>query len=99
MVKSILGQIESKRARELEVPESAALSAVNTARPSSNPSNANHWSVSLLSVSAATEGCAAALSMAIHVAIQGIAACWLLWWVTARQPKPYRSADITEIAV
>jgi hypothetical protein len=42
MVKSILGQIESKRARELEVPESAALSAVNTARPSSNPSNANH---------------------------------------------------------
>ncbi|KAA6417121.1 MAG: kinase family, partial [Trebouxia sp. A1-2] len=38
MVKSILGQIESKRARELEVPDSAPLSAVNTARPSSNPS-------------------------------------------------------------
>lgn len=43
MVKSILGQIESKRARELELPDpSAPLSAVNTARPSSNPSNANH---------------------------------------------------------
>ncbi|DBA79962.1 TPA: hypothetical protein ACH3X1_008165 [Trebouxia sp. C0004] len=39
MVKSILGQIESKRARELEVLDSAALSAVNTTRPSSNPSS------------------------------------------------------------
>ncbi|KAL0052017.1 hypothetical protein WJX82_006565 [Trebouxia sp. C0006] len=40
MVKSILGQIESKRARELEVPDpSAPLSAVSTARPSTNSSS------------------------------------------------------------
>lgn len=37
MVKTILGQIESKRARELEVPDSA----VNSAKPASNPGG--HW--------------------------------------------------------
>ena len=37
MVKSILTQIESKRARELEVPDTAPLPGTKGAQPSSKP--------------------------------------------------------------
>ncbi|KAL3160085.1 hypothetical protein ABBQ32_010866 [Trebouxia sp. C0010 RCD-2024] len=37
MVKQILGQIESKRAGQMEVPDRAALAGANSAKPNSNP--------------------------------------------------------------
>lgn len=40
MVKQILGQIESKRAGQMEVPDRAALAGANSAKPNSNPGTA-----------------------------------------------------------
>lgn len=58
MVKQILGQIESKRAGQMEVPDRAALAGANSAKPNSNPGTAAPLSLRPPSREASCHPCA-----------------------------------------